>query len=56
MRITVDDVHGCYDELVSLLYDKYSMFKEDEVYFVGDLISKGPDNCKVTQFLINLTN
>ncbi|HKR60529.1 MAG TPA: metallophosphoesterase, partial [Pyrinomonadaceae bacterium] len=39
--IVVGDIHGCYDELVSLL-DLVELQAEDRVVAVGDLITKGP--------------
>ena len=42
----VGDIHGCYDELVSLL-DKVDLKPADRVVAVGDLIVKGPKNREV---------
>jgi hypothetical protein len=45
--IVVGDVHGCHDELSSLLikcgYDQRS----DNLVFVGDLVNKGPKSQQV---------
>ena len=40
-RIVIGDVHGHYDTLVALL-DSISPTTNDEVYFLGDLIDRGP--------------
>jgi hypothetical protein len=39
--IIVGDVHGCLDELSDLL-KKLKIASSDRVYFVGDLIARGP--------------
>src|SRR5215510_15991228 len=44
--IVVGDIHGCYDELMSLL-DKAGFSDNDRVVAVGDLITKGPKNREV---------
>ena len=44
--IVVGDIHGCYDELVSLL-DKVNFGAGDRVISVGDLIAKGEKSREV---------
>ena len=44
--IVIGDIHGCYDELVSLL-EKVGLATSDRVVAVGDLIVKGPKNAEV---------
>src|SRR2546426_11805290 len=44
--IVVGDIHGCYDELVSLL-EKANLAADDRVVAVGDLIVKGRKNREV---------
>ncbi|NIN67217.1 MAG: hypothetical protein GTO63_21460 [Anaerolineae bacterium] len=44
--IIIGDVHGCYDELITLL-DRYALDCDSrgnkrEIVFVGDLVDKGP--------------
>lgn len=55
-KIFISDVHGCYDELLQLL--KYVQHKpeSDELYFVGDLIAKGPKSEQVMDFLRTTPN
>lgn len=53
-KIIVGDVHGCIDELQELL--KVTSFKKnhDELFFLGDLINKGPNSlgvCKLANAL-----
>src|SRR5438552_3034426 len=44
--IVIGDIHGCYDELVSLL-GKIDLRSEDRVVAVGDLVVKGNKNKEV---------
>jgi serine/threonine protein phosphatase 1 len=44
--IVIGDIHGCYDELVSLLA-KVELERDDRVVAVGDLVVKGPKNREV---------
>ncbi len=44
--ILVGDVHGCKDELDSLL-DRVSFVTGDRLVFVGDLVARGPDSLGV---------
>jgi serine/threonine protein phosphatase 1 len=50
-RIVIGDVHGHYDALISLL-EAIAPTREDEVYFLGDLIDRGPESAKVVEFVI----
>lgn len=49
-RIIIGDVHGQYDTLMKLL-DAIALNKEDEVYFLGDLIDRGPKSAEVVNFV-----
>lgn len=49
-RIFVGDVHGHYDALMRLL-ETIAPSAEDQVYFVGDLIDRGPKSAQVIQFV-----
>src|SRR5512134_365381 len=50
----IGDVQGCYDELQELLrrfsYDKSS----DRLWFVGDLVNRGPKSVEVLRFVRDL--
>jgi len=50
-RIVIGDVHGHYDTLVALL-DAVSPSSEDEVYFLGDLIDRGPNSAQVVELVM----
>jgi serine/threonine protein phosphatase 1 len=49
-RIFVGDIHGHYSGLMKLL-EKVSPEPDDQVYFVGDLIDRGPQSSKVVDFV-----
>jgi serine/threonine protein phosphatase 1 len=49
-RIIIGDVHGHYDALKALL-DKIALNREDELYFLGDLIDRGPQSADVVDFV-----
>lgn len=49
--IVVGDIHGCYDELISLL-DKIGFGADDRLVSVGDLITKGPKSREVLDLFI----
>ncbi|MGQ4648433.1 metallophosphoesterase [Lyngbya aestuarii] len=48
--IVIGDVHGHYDSLLRLL-DAVAPSAEDKVYFLGDLIDRGPQSAKVVSFV-----
>jgi serine/threonine protein phosphatase 1 len=50
-RIVVGDVHGHYDTLVALL-DSISPTSNDEIYFLGDLIDRGPKSAQVVDLVM----
>ena len=52
-QLLVGDVHGCSRTLTALL-DKISLKKNDQLFFVGDYINKGPDSKGVLDILIEL--
>ncbi|MGB3204276.1 MAG: metallophosphoesterase family protein [Crinalium sp.] len=49
-RIVIGDVHGHYDGLMTLL-EAVAPNSEDQVYFVGDLIDRGPHSAHVVEFV-----
>ncbi|NES87054.1 MAG: serine/threonine protein phosphatase [Moorea sp. SIO2B7] len=51
-RIIIGDVHGHYDALMHLL-EAIAPGKDDQVYFLGDLIDRGPQSAQVVEFVIN---
>lgn len=53
-RIAIGDIHGCVKTLSALLEKKVHAGKDDELYFVGDYIDRGPDSRGVLDYLIRL--
>ncbi len=49
--IIYGDIHGCYDEFISLR-NKINPQKEDIEVCVGDIITKGKDSIKILDFII----
>lgn len=49
-RIVIGDVHGHYDGLMTLL-DEIAPGEADRVYFLGDLIDRGPHSAQVVSFV-----
>ncbi len=53
-RFVVGDVHGCNKTLDKLLFEKLKIGFDDIIYFVGDLIDRGPDSKGVIDRIIDL--
>lgn len=49
-QIVIGDVHGYYDGLM-LLLEAIAPDSEDQVYFMGDLIDRGPQSAQVVDFV-----
>ena len=49
-RLFIGDVHGHYDGLMQLL-NKIALTDQDRLYFVGDLIDRGPKSAQVVKFV-----
>ena len=41
-RYAVGDVQGCHEELKDLLGQLNFSWERDQIYFVGDLVNRGP--------------
>ena len=54
-KIVIGDVHGCLEELKTLI-SKLELQETDEVVFVGDLLNKGPDSFGVWRYVQERNN
>ena len=52
MHYVIGDVHGCYKELMQLLRKIELQDNEAEIYFVGDLLDRGPEVWKVLEWAL----
>ncbi|MBF0444130.1 MAG: symmetrical bis(5'-nucleosyl)-tetraphosphatase [Magnetococcales bacterium] len=50
----IGDLHGCFAELQNLLAKIAFNPKHDKLWFVGDLISRGPDSLRCLRFIRDL--
>lgn len=55
MKYVIGDIHGCATTLKTLL-KKLHLKANDELFFVGDYIDRGPDSKGVLDILMNLKN
>ena len=53
MRYAISDIHGCRKTLEAAL-DRTGPGKEDELFFLGDYIDRGPDSAGVMRRIIQL--
>lgn len=51
-QIIIGDVHGHYDSLLKL-FEAIAPNEKDGIYFMGDLIDRGPNSAQVVDFIIN---
>ncbi len=48
------DIQGCFDELQKLLGECQYNKHKDQLWFVGDLINRGPKNLETMKFILEL--
>ncbi|MET0279633.1 MAG: symmetrical bis(5'-nucleosyl)-tetraphosphatase [Steroidobacteraceae bacterium] len=53
-RYAIGDVQGCYQPLRALLRRLHFTPDRDELYFVGDLVNRGPQSLQVLRFVRSL--
>jgi serine/threonine protein phosphatase 1 len=50
----IGDIHGCGLTLEKLLLEELQITAEDEMYFLGDYIDRGPSSKKVIDLILQL--
>jgi bis(5'-nucleosyl)-tetraphosphatase (symmetrical) len=50
------DIQGCFREMMALLDDVGFNSKTDKLWYVGDLINRGPDNLDTMRFIMDPQN
>lgn len=53
-RYAIGDIQGCYDELRSLLQRIRFSADRDQLWFVGDLVNRGPKSLETLRFVHSL--
>jgi bis(5'-nucleosyl)-tetraphosphatase (symmetrical) len=53
-RYAIGDVQGCYNELRALIAQLKFSADRDQVWFVGDLVNRGPESLEVLRFVRSL--
>ena len=52
-RWVIPDIHGCVSTLKQLIENGIQPTKEDEIYFLGDYIDRGPDGKGVIDYIMS---
>ena len=53
-RFAIGDIHGCLKTLKALVENEIQLGKDDELFFVGDFIDRGPDSKGVLDYIGSL--
>ena len=53
-RWIIGDIHGCINTLRHMMEEEISPTQGDAVFFLGDLIDRGPDSKAVVDYIISL--
>lgn len=55
-RFVIPDIHGCNLTLAALIEDVIALTREDDIYFLGDYIDRGPRSREVLQYIMGLVD
>ncbi|MEA3177419.1 MAG: hypothetical protein QOI59_942 [Gammaproteobacteria bacterium] len=55
-RYAIGDIQGCHEELQALLARLRFSADRDQLYFVGDLVNRGPQSLEVLRFVRSLAD
>ena len=55
-RFVIGDIHGCKKTLEKMLFEVLKIEKQDDVYFLGDYIDRGPRIKETVDLLLDLKN
>lgn len=55
-RYAIGDVQGCHEELQALIARLHFRADRDQLYFVGDLVNRGPASLQVLRFVRSLAD
>jgi serine/threonine protein phosphatase 1 len=53
-RLVIADVHGCFRTLRVLVEERIHLNKDDNLFFLGDYIDRGPDSSGVINYIMGL--
>lgn len=53
-RIAIGDIHGCAKTLKALVLEQLKPTFDDQIFFLGDYISRGNDSAGVINFILSL--
>jgi len=52
--IAIGDIHGCFNQFYTLIFDEIKLNKEDQLVLLGDYIDRGGQSKEVIDFIIQL--
>ncbi|MFN8257738.1 MAG: metallophosphoesterase [Bacteroidales bacterium] len=53
-RFAVGDIHGCYKTFKNLVENRIELTHDDQLFLLGDYISKGPKSKKTLNYIMKL--
>ncbi|OJJ19341.1 hypothetical protein BKI52_21250 [marine bacterium AO1-C] len=53
-RLAIGDIHGCLKTLQKLVWEHIQLDTQDQLFFLGDYIDRGPDGAGVIDFIMDL--